>query len=186
MVVEQIHREDAFGRWTVVCRKKRLAVSDALGLATLAPFGGSAMLRTFYLMAATLAIAVVAPVGQSARAQHEHAEHFMRCAKVCADCQLQCDSCFKHCLTLLADGKKEHAKTAQLCADCGECCKTCSTLCARESPLARPMVECCATCCDECAARCEKFPDDKHMAACAKSCRDCAKECRELLKHLGK
>src|SRR6516162_122471 len=90
------------------------------------------MLRTFSLMAATLAIAVVAPVGQSARAQHGHAEHFLKCAKVCADCQLQCDSCFKHCLTLLADGKKEHAKTAQLCADCGECCKTCSTLCAKE------------------------------------------------------
>jgi len=144
------------------------------------------MLRTFSLMAATLAIAVVAPVGQSARAQHGHAEHFLKCAKVCADCQLQCDSCFKHCLTLLADGKKEHAKTVQLCADCGECCTTCSTLCARESPLARPMLECCATCCDECAAACAKVPDDKHMAACARSCRDCAKECREMLKHLGK
>ena len=114
------------------------------------------MLRTFSLLAATLAIAVVAPVEQSARAQHGHAEHFLKCAKVCADCQLQCDSCFKHCLTLLADGKKEHAKTAQLCADC-----------------------------DECAAACAKTPDDKHMAACAKSCRDCAKECREMLKHLG-
>ena len=78
------------------------------------------MLRTFYLTAAALAIAVVAPVGLSARAQHEHAEHFTKCAKVCADCQLQCDSCFTHCLTLLADGKKEHGKTARLCADCGE------------------------------------------------------------------
>ena len=52
----------------------------------------------------------------------------MKCAKVCNDCQLQCDSCFKHCLTLLDDGKKEYAKLAQLCADCAECCKTCSTL----------------------------------------------------------
>ena len=25
---------------------------------------------------------------------HEHAEHFMKCANVCADCQLHCDSCF--------------------------------------------------------------------------------------------
>jgi hypothetical protein len=31
---------------------------------------------------------------------------------------------------------------------------------------------------------CEKFPDDKHMAACAKSCRDCAKACREMIQHL--
>ena len=93
------------------------------------------MLRTCHLMAATLAIALVALAGPSAQAQHEHAEHFLKCAKVCVDCQLQCDSCFKHCLTLLADGKKEHGKTAQLCVDCAECCKTCSTLCARESLL---------------------------------------------------
>ena len=88
-------------------------------------------MRAVSLMAAALAVAVVAPLGPPAHAQHEHAEHFLKCAKVCADCQLQCDSCFTHCLMLLADGKKEHAKTAQLCADCPECCKTCSTLCAR-------------------------------------------------------
>ncbi len=132
-----------------------------------------------------MAIAV-APIGQSARAQDTHTAHFMKCAKVCGDCQLQCASCFKHCLTMLTDGKKGHAKTAQLCADCAECCKTCSTLCARESSLARPMLECCATCCDQCAAACEKTPDDKHMAACAKSCRDCVKDCREMLAQLGK
>jgi hypothetical protein len=143
-------------------------------------------MRPFSLLATALAVAVIAPLGSLARAQHEHAEHFMECSKACADCQLQCDSCFKHCLMLLAGGKKEHATTAQLCADCAECCKTCSTLCARQSPLARLMLESCAKCCDECAAACGKFPDDKHMADCAKSCRDCAKECRELLAHLGK
>src|SRR5262245_3268765 len=143
-------------------------------------------MRTISLMVAALAVAVVAPLGPSARAKHEHAEHFLKCAKACAGCQLQCDSCFTHCLTLLGDGKKDHAKAAQLCADCPECCKSCSTLCARQSPLARLMLESCAKCCDECAAACGKFPDDKHMADCAKSCRDCAKECRELLAHLGK
>jgi hypothetical protein len=149
-------------------------------------FGGAAMMRRFHWMPTSLALAVIAALGPSARAQHEHAEHFLKCAKACNDCQLQCDSCFKHCLTLLADGKKEHAKTVQLCADCGECCTTCSTLCARQSPLARPMLECCVTCCDECAVACAKVTDDKHMAACAKSCRDCSKECRAMLKHLGK
>jgi uncharacterized protein DUF326 len=143
------------------------------------------MMRTVSLMATALAVAVIAPLGPSARAQHEHAGHFLKCARACADCQLQCDSCFNHCQTLLADGKKEHVKTAQLCADCPECCKTCSTLCARQSPLTRPMLECCAKCCDDCATACENTPDDKHMAACAKSCRDCAKECREMLEHLG-
>jgi hypothetical protein len=143
-------------------------------------------MRTFCLIAAAIAVVVGASVGQSAHAQHEHAEHFMKCAKACADCQLHCDSCFKHCLTLLTDGKKEHAKTAQICADCADCCKACSTLCARQSPLACSMLQCTAKCCDERAAACEQLSDDKHMAACARSCRDCAKECRERLKHLGK
>jgi hypothetical protein len=147
--------------------------------------GGSTMMRTFSSMTTALVVAVIAPLGLSARAQHEHDEHFTKCAKTCADCQLECDSCFKHCLTLLTDGKKEHAKTAQLCADCAECCKTCSTLCARQSPLAKHMLECCAKCCDGCADACGTYPDDTHMTACAKSCRDCAKECRDLLKHLG-
>jgi hypothetical protein len=144
------------------------------------------MMRSLYLMAIAIAVPIMAPVGQSAGGHHEHAEHFIKCAKVCNDCRLQCDSCFKHCLTLLTDGKKEYTELAQLCADCPECCKTCSTLCARESPLARPMLECCAKCCDDCAAACEKISDDKHIAACAKSCRDCAKQCRETLEHLGK
>jgi hypothetical protein len=143
-------------------------------------------MRTLSWMATVLAIALIASLRPSAGAEHEHAEHFLKCAKTCADCQLACDSCSTHCLGLLAEGKKDHAATAQFCADCADCCKTCSSLCARESPLARPMLECCAKCCDECAAACEKVPGDKHMAACAKSCRDCAKECREMHKHLGK
>jgi hypothetical protein len=39
-------------------------------------------------------------------------------------------------------------------------------------------------CCLECAESCEKFPDDKHMAECAKSCRECAKACKEMIQHL--
>jgi hypothetical protein len=144
------------------------------------------MLRTFSLLATVLALASVALLTPAARAQHEHAEHFMTCAKVCADCQLQCDSCFKHCLTQLTAGKKAHARTAQLCNDCAACCQTCSTLCSRQSPLTRHMLECCAKCCDECAMACGHFADDKHMAACARSCRDCAKVCRQMLEHLGK
>src|SRR5438874_2306011 len=139
------------------------------------------MFRTFCLAASALAIVVVWP----ARAGHEHAEHLLKCAKVCADCQLQCDSCFKHCLSLVAGGNTEHKKSAQLCVDCADCCKLCAALCARQSPLANPVLDCCAKCCDQCAAGCEKLPQDKHMAQCAKSCRDCAQECRAMLKHVG-
>ncbi len=116
----------------------------------------------------------------------DHSSHLTQCAKTCANCQIVCDSCHTHCLELLADGKKEHAKTARLCADCAECCKTCATLCARQSPLAKHMLECCQSCCEECAQACEKFPDDKHMAECAKTCRDCAKECKTALGMLSK
>ncbi len=139
------------------------------------------MLSSLSLMAPGLiALALQAAPGES-----EHAEHFMKCATVCAGCQLQCDSCFKHCLTMLEEGKKEHAKAAQLCADCAECCKLAATLSARQSPLAGPACVCCAECCDMCAEECEKHPDDAKMAACAKSCRECAKSCREMAKMMG-
>jgi hypothetical protein len=139
-----------------------------------------------YLSLAAFALAAVLAPSGLARAAEDHGEHFVKCAKVCAACQVECDSCFAHCLELAAGGKKEHQKTAQLCTDCAECCKSCATLCARKSPLAAPMLECCVKCCEKCAAACEKFPDDKHMAQCAKSCRDCAKECTDLLNHVGK
>lgn len=153
------------------------------------------MTRLTHALVALFLFAAVAPLdgtsmlavanGKGEAGREPHAEHLLKCAKTCADCQVECDACFKHCHTLLAQGKKEHAKTAQMCADCAECCKACATLCARQSPLARHMLICCAQCCDDCAAQCETVPSDKHMAACAKTCRDCAKECRAMLKHFG-
>jgi len=116
-------------------------------------------------------------------ADDQHHEHYMKCAKACADCQLQCDMCFQHCAGLVAQGEKTHAATMRSCIDCAEVCKTAATLSARHSPVAGSVCEVCAKVCDQCAVACEKFPDDKHMAACAKSCRDCAKECREMMKH---
>lgn len=132
----------------------------------------------------TLAV-VVAAVGQVGGANNPHAEHFKKCADVCADCQVTCDACFKHCLTLLSKGGKEHAETAQLCADCAECCKLAATLSARQSPLAGPACECCAICCDKCAEVCEKQPEDEHMAECAKMCRKCAEVCRDMANMVG-
>ncbi|MBI3410871.1 MAG: four-helix bundle copper-binding protein [Planctomycetes bacterium] len=114
----------------------------------------------------------------------KHHENFAKCAKTCADCQLQCDACFHHCAKLLADGKKEHAKSMQLCVDCAELCSTAAKLVARHSPLSALACEACANGADLCAASCEKFDSDMHMAACAKACRQCARECREMVKHL--
>jgi hypothetical protein len=132
-------------------------------------------------------VGLVALAGVEARADvdHPHGEQLMACAKACVDCQLQCSTCLDHCAGLLADGKKEHAKTMRTCADCADCCALAAKVTARGGPFAATACDACAKCCDDCAAACEKFPDDKHMAGCAKSCRDCAKACREMIKHLS-
>lgn len=140
-------------------------------------FGAMAM-----TVAGLFALASAGPAAADDKAGHH--EHFMKCAKVCADCQIQCDMCFVHCRAMLAQGKKEHEASLQLCADCAEFCKLAATLSARMSPLSMEACDSCAKACDKCAESCEKFPADKHMAACAKSCRDCAKACREMIQHL--
>ncbi len=104
---------------------------------------------------AAFALAIVTPAVPFAD-KHEENKMMMKCAQVCSACQLECDSCFNHCLKMVTDGKTEHNATAQLCADCAECCKACATLCARNSPLSKHMLECCAKCCDQCATACEK------------------------------
>lgn len=140
------------------------------------------MVRVFLF---TGVIAVACLTGANLQADDSHHEHFMKCAKACADCQLQCDMCFQHCSELVAKGDKDHTQTMHSCVDCADCCKLAATLSARQSQFAGAACECCAKCCDECASKCEKFPDDKHMASCATSCRDCAKECRLMMKHLS-
>ncbi len=136
----------------------------------------------FRPLLAGFALALVLPLIASAQ-HHQDAKTMKKCAEVAVACQIECDSCFSHCLTTLADGNAAHKVTAQLCVDCAECCKACATLCARNSSLAKHMVDCCAKCCAECATACEKFPKDEHMVACAKSCRECEKHCSEMLKH---
>jgi hypothetical protein len=118
----------------------------------------------FSTIFAVFALTTVAPL--LVLADHREGSMMKKCAQVCSACQIECDSCFQHCLELVANGKSEHKASAQLCADCGE-----------------HMLACCAKCCEECAAACEKFPDDEHMAACAKSCRDCFKICSDMAKH---
>ncbi len=140
--------------------------------------------RMFSLATATLAVMAMTAgsFAVAIAAENPHASHMLKCASVCADCQVQCDSCSAYCAKLVAEGKKEHAKCMSLCVDCADCCKMCASLCARQSDLCAHACECCTKCCDACAAACEKFPDDKQMAACAKACRNCTKECTAMAK----
>jgi hypothetical protein len=138
------------------------------------------------LITAMIAVLINLGSAQAVHAVQGHKHHgaFAACAKACADCQLQCDSCFEHCAGLVEGGQKDHAASMHTCIDCAECCGLAAHLTARSSSFAHHACDCCAKCCDECAAACAKFPDDEHMAACAKSCQDCAKACREMLEHL--
>jgi len=115
-----------------------------------------------------------------------HAAHFNQCAKACADCMRECESCAHHCAHLVAGGKKEHLRTLGTCADCGDVCAAAAKVTSRHGPAAAPTCESCAKVCDLCAAACEKFPEDEHMKRCAKACKDCAKACREMIHMVGK
>ena len=141
-------------------------------------------LTSLAALTAVLSFLALVPARAGAKAEHRH-EMFEKCAKACFDCSRECASCFHHCAHLVADGKKEHAKTMHLCNDCGTICAAAGELAGRAGPLSATLCDACAKACDICGEACEKFPDDKHMTACAKACRDCAKACREMVKHAG-
>ena len=117
---------------------------------------------------------------------HSHAEGhsgpFEQCAAAAAKCANHCNSCFDHCVRLVAEGKQDHVKTMRLCSDCSTICSTTAALSSRRGPLAKLTWDMCAEACETCAEACEAFPEDKHMAACAAACRDCAATCRSLTK----
>jgi len=141
---------------------------------------------------AILTAALAAGLLTAARADDKPAAHHVhrspqleKCIAACVSCANQCESCFVHCTNLVASGKKEHVATLKACVDCGDLCTLAAKIMSRDGALIGPACEGCAKGCDACAASCEKTPDDEHMAACARACRDCAKACREMLKSTG-
>ncbi len=134
-------------------------------------------LRSVAALVAALAVLSAAPsrADDNAKAAHEHHEAFVKCAKVCYDCALECTTCYRHCAHLVADGKKGHAVAMHLCNDCATICAAAGELSGRIGPLAATLCEACAKACDKCGEACEKQPDDDHMKRCARACRECAK-----------
>jgi hypothetical protein len=137
-----------------------------------------------FALASFGAFSAIYGIQATAQQPDTHHEHSIKCAKVCADCQVSCDACFHHCAALVAKGRNEHVKTMHACVDCAEFCALSSKLCARQSPYSAAACDACAKTCDDCAKECERFKDDNHMVACAKSCRDCAASCRTMIEHL--
>ncbi len=149
------------------------------------------MNRRQAIVAAGTSLAGMTLLGNTANADkhkhhhhhHELGSHFEKCAKACADCQIECSTCHAHCVSHVAGGHKSHLSTLKLCADCSDICGVAASIVSRGGPLSVDICKVCADACDKCAEACEKFPDDKVMQACAKSCRKCAKACRDMIKH---
>ncbi len=59
-----------------------------------------------FSLVAAFALSAIVPLAAFAD-QHEDSK-MKKCAEVCAACQVECDSCFDHCLKMLSEGKKEH------------------------------------------------------------------------------
>jgi hypothetical protein len=143
------------------------------------------MIMRRYLVLCSVAVCLqpTARADDKPAAPHIHRSPTMdKCIAACVACTNQCESCFVHCTNLVEAGKKEHVTTLKSCIDCGDLCAIAGKIMSRDGALIMPACEGCAKGCDACATACEKFPDDEHMKACAKSCRDCAKSCREMLR----
>ena len=106
------------------------------------------------------------------------------CLKACGDCAKMCDETFHHCLMLLAEGKKEHAKPLQYVSDCAGFCALSACMIAKHSPLMAHSCGACAESCKETAAVVEKF-DSPEMKAAAKALHACEDSCRAMVKAMG-
>jgi hypothetical protein len=134
------------------------------------------------------AVALLALSGDAYPAKDSNSEHqgqgpMAHCAKACADCMRACESCARHCAHQVATGEKGYMTTLGTCGDCGDICATAAKIVSRRGPFAVEVCETCTKACDKCGAACAKYPQDKHMAHCAKVCRDCAKACRDMVKN---
>lgn len=154
------------------------------------------MNRYYFLTVSAAAVALLIGFNvfrlQAAAPAAGHADHhaahgqFEDCARTCAACLVECESCYAHCAGLVADGNLNHATSMRLCNDCADLCRNAATLTARGSEFSVAACETCAVACDQCADACGAFPDEAHLQACANSCRDCAAACRAMIAHASR
>ena len=105
------------------------------------------------------------------------------CLKACADCAKACDMTFHHCLTQVAEGKKEHAKSVQLTSDCAGFCSLSACMIAKHSPLMVHSCEACADACKATAAEVGRFETEVRQAT-AEKLRVCEKSCRTMVANM--
>jgi len=140
------------------------------------------------LGAGAAGLAALSPGSSPAQHEGEHAHHHDKihedCLKACSDCAKSCDETFHHCYMMVAQGKREHARSLHLVSDCAGFCSLSACMIAKHSPL---MVHSCAACAEACkatVAEVEKF-DSPEMKAAAKALHRCEDSCREMVKAMG-
>ncbi len=138
--------------------------------------------------AATLAVGAIAnaqaPKGHDDEAAHRHDAIHKECLDACSDCARMCNETFHHCYMMVAEGKRDHAKSLHLVSDCAEFCELSATMIAKHSPLMAYSCTACGEACKKTVAEVEKF-DMPEMKAAAKALNRCMKSCEEMVKAMG-
>ena len=118
--------------------------------------------------------------GTSAKLDDVHKE----CLEACSECAKSCDMAVHHCLTQVAEGKREHAKPLQYANDCAGFCALSACNVAKHSPLMAYSCEACADACKASLAVISKFDSDE-MKAAAKALARCEKACLAMVEAMG-
>ena len=133
------------------------------------------------------AVGLTALSGREASAQDAHPkldDVHKECLEACSDCARTCDMTFHHCLMMVAEGKKEHAKPLQYAADCAGFCALSACNIAKHSPLMAYSCDACAEACKATLAVISKFDSDE-MKTAAKALARCEKSCRTMVEAMS-
>ncbi len=106
------------------------------------------------------------------------------CLEACGECAEACDMAFNHCVTQVAEGKKEHAKPLRYAADCAGFCALSACNIAKHSPLMAHSCEACADACKDTLAVISKF-DSEEMKAATKALVRCEAACKAMVQAMG-
>lgn len=114
---------------------------------------------------------------------HHRDKGHQECLDACTNCAQECESMFNHCAKLVAEGHKEHLKSARTAIDCAAFCALSAQMIARMSPMMVYSCEACAKACKKCGDECAKF-DMPEMKHCAEVCRKCEQSCLEMVRSM--
>ena len=135
------------------------------------------------------AVGLAAMQGREAVAQQGSSKSMAvhkECLEACGECAEACDQGFHHCLTQVAEGKKEHARPLEYFSSCAGFCALSACNIAKHSPLMALSCEACGKACTETLAVVSKFEGhSEEMKAAAKALARCEKACKAMVEAMG-